>query len=127
MAYIQKNNPFKKRSDLRAAKKEEKNFPQTSLTDKDLMGVMGGPSVREARKARRQLKKSIRKGTYKPTVKETKIGSMSLRTETSPGEALSESRRNIRIAKSKRKARKEMIKNQKNKSKSIPDFSKMRK
>jgi len=124
MAYIQKNNPFKKRSDLRAAKKEEKNFPQTSLTDKDLMGVMGGPSVREARKARRQLKKSIRKGTYKPAVKETKIGSMNIKVETSPGEALSESKRNIRIAKSKRKARKEMIKDQKNKSKSIPDFLK---
>ena len=122
MAYIQKNNPFKKRSDLRAAKKEEKNFPQTNLTDKDLMGAMSGPSVREARKARRQLKKSIRKGTYEPAVKETKIGSMNLRMETSPGEALSESRRNIRIAKSGKRARKEMIKDQKKSEKSVEIF-----
>ena len=37
MAYVQKNNPFKSRKDLRAAKKEAKNFPQESLTDSDLM------------------------------------------------------------------------------------------
>ena len=59
MVYIQNNNPFKSRKDLRAAKKEAKNYPQESLTDSDLLGAMSGPSVREARKERRQLKKNL--------------------------------------------------------------------
>ena len=113
MAYVQKNNPFKSRKDLRAAKKEEKKFPQTNLTDSDLMGAMSGPSVREARKERRQLKKSIRKGTYKPTETEGIFGTI----KSTPGQDLSEANRKIRIAKSGKKQRKKIIKEQKNKPK----------
>jgi len=113
MAYIQNNNPFKKRSDLRAAKKEEKNFPQESLTDSDLMGAMSGSSLREARKDRRQLKRSIRKGTYKPTETESSFGTI----KNTPGQDLSESKRKIRIAKVGKKQRKKIIKDQKNKPK----------
>jgi len=113
MAYIQKNNPFKSRKDLRAAKKEEKSFPQTSLSDSELIGSMSGPSVREARKERRQLKKSIRKGTYKPTETTSTFGVI----KSTPGMDLSESKRKIRIAKSKKKNRNKMIKEQKNKPK----------
>ena len=124
MAYVQKNNPFKKRSDLRAAKKEEKLIKQDNFSDSELMSSLQGPSVREARKARRQLKKSIRKGTYKPAVKEGKIGSINFTMETSPGQALSESKRNIRLAKVGKRKKKEMIKDQKNKPKFTPDFLK---
>lgn len=102
MAYIQKNNPFKSRKDLRAAKKEAKNFPQESLTDSDMIGFMTGPSVREAKKERRQLKKSIRKGTYKPTETKSTFGVM----KSTPGQDLSEADRKVRIAKANKKARK---------------------
>lgn len=113
MVYIQNNNPFKSRKDLRAAKKEAKNYPQESLTDSDLLGAMSGPSVREARKERRQLKKSIRKGTYKPTETKSSFGTI----KSTPGQDLSEAERKIRIAKVGKKERKERIKDQKNKPK----------
>ena len=102
MAYIQKNNPFKSRKDLRAAKKEAKNYPQESLTDSDMIGFMTGPSVKSARKERRQLKKSIRKGTYKPTETTSSFGVM----KSTPGQDLSEANRKVRIAKVNKKARK---------------------
>tara|TARA_R110001632_G_C11161889_1_gene398606 strand:- start:117 stop:482 length:366 start_codon:yes stop_codon:yes gene_type:complete len=121
MAYVQKSNPFKSRKDLRAAKKEEKNFRQTSLSDSELMGSMSGPSVREARKERRQLKKSIRKGTYKPTETTSTFGVM----KSTPGMDLSESKRKIRIAKVGKRERKERTKEQKNKPKF--DISKIKK
>ena len=121
MAYVQKNNPFKSRKDLRAAKKEAKNMKKDNLTDSDLMGSMGGPSVREARKERRQLKKSIRKGTYKPTETESSFGTM----KSTPGQDLSEANRKIRIAKVGKRERKERIKEQKNKPKF--DISKIKK
>lgn len=104
MAYVQKNNPFKSRKDLRAAKKEAKNFPQENLTDSDLMNFMTGPSVKSARKERRQLKKSIRKGTYKPTETKSMFGVM----KSTPGQDLSEADRKVRIAKVNKKARKKI-------------------
>ena len=113
MAYIQKNNPFKSRKDLRAAKKEKKNFPQENLTDSDMMGFMTGPSVKSARKERRQLKKSIRKGTYKPTETESTFGTI----KSTPGQDLSEADRKVRIAKVNKKARKQFKPKSKNKSK----------
>lgn len=121
MAYIQKNNPFKSRKDLRAAKKEAKKYPQENLTDSDLMGSIDGPSVKEARKERRQLKKSIRKGTYKPTETESVFGTM----KSTPGLDLSEANRKIRIAKVGKRERKRRIKEQKNKPKF--DISKVKK
>lgn len=121
MGYVQNNNPFKSRKDLRAAKKEAKKYPQESLTDSDLMGSMDGPSVKEARKKRRQLKKSIRKGTYKPTETESSFGTM----KSTPGQDLSEANRKIRIAKVGKRERKERIKEQKNKPKF--DISKIKK
>jgi len=113
MAYIQSNNPFKSRKDLRAAKKEAKKYPQESLTDSDLLGAMSGPSVREARRERRQLKKSIRKGTYKPTETKSSFGTI----KSTPGKDLSEAERKIRIAKVGKRERKQRIKDQKNKPK----------
>ena len=113
MAYIQKNNPFKSRKDLRAAKKEAKKFPQENLTDSDMMGFMTGPSVKSARKERRQLKKSIRKGTYKPTETTSTFGVM----KSTPGQDLSEADRKVRIAKANRKARKQFKPMSKYKSK----------
>jgi len=123
MAYIQKNNPFKSRKDLRAAKKEEKKFPQTNLTDSEMMGFMTGPSVKEARKERRQLKKSIRKGTYKPTETESSFGTM----KSTPGQDLSEANRKIRIAKSNKIARKSYKKASKKSKDGLVDFRKIKK
>jgi len=113
MAYKQKNNPFKKRSDLRAAKKEEKNFPQESLTESEMMGFRSEMSVKDARKERRQLKKSIRKGTYEPTVRGGKVGTMNIVLKSTPGQDLSESRRQIRISKVAKKQRKKTQKHNK--------------
>jgi len=113
MAYIQKNNPFKSRKDLRAAKKEVKIMKKDNLTDSDLMGAMSGPSVREARKERRQLKKSIRKGTYKPTETESTFGVI----KSTPAQDLAEANRKVRIAKVGKKERKKRIEDQKNKPK----------
>jgi len=117
MAYVQKNNPFKSRKDLRAAKKEEKSIKQDNFSDSELMGSTSGPSVKEARKERRQLKKSIRKGTYEPTTTEAKIGSYNVAMTSTAGEDLAESKRNIRLAKVGKRTRKEIIKEQKNKPK----------
>jgi len=117
MAYVQKNNPFKSRKDLRAAKKEEKSIKQDNFSDSELMGSTSGPSVKEARRARRQLKKSIRKGTYEPTTTEAKIGSYNVAMTSTAGEDLAESKRNIRLAKVGKRTRKEIIKEQKNKPK----------
>ena len=125
MAYIQKNNPFKSRKDLRAAKKEEKSIRQDNFSDSELMGAMSAPSVREARRTRRQLKKSIRKGTYEPATTEAEVGSYTVKRTRTAGEDLAESKRNIRLAKIGKRRRKEMIKEQKNKPQSMPDFSKM--
>jgi len=121
MGYVQNNNPFKSRKDLRAAKKEAKNFPQENLTDSDMMNFMTGPSVKSARKERRQLKKSIRKGTYKPTETKSTFGVM----KSTPGQDLSEADRKVRIAKVNKKARKKIKPMSKHKPKF--DISKIKK
>ena len=123
MAYIQKNNPFKSRKDLRAAKKEAKNTKKDNLTDSDLAGFMTGPSVRSARKERRQLKKSIRKGTYKPTETTSMFGVM----KSTPGQDLSEANRKVRIAKVNKRARKNFKKASKKSTDGLVDLRKIKK
>jgi len=123
MAYIQKNNPFKSRKDLRAAKKEAKSMKKDNLTDSEMMGFMTGPSVKEAKKERRQLKKSIRKGTYKPTERTSSFGVM----KSTPGQDLSEADRKVRIAKSNKIARKSFKKASKKSTDGLVDLRKIKK